>query len=163
MTDVSYRFIEAARAFQAALIVDDAETGAFARQVRDALSRLYAAAALLGPPTSPDTDDVAERAPREARGRLLREQLAARFGEHDAFVDVYDPSKLADEDVEPIERSLSSDLVEIDEDIAEAVALLEGDRVDALWDVQWAFENHWGQHAVACLRPLHQLVTYGVA
>lgn len=73
----------------------------------------------------------------------------------------YDPSRLADENVEPIERTLSSELVEIDEDLAEAIELLDEARADALWDVPWAFENHWGQHALACLRPLHQLVTYG--
>jgi hypothetical protein len=163
MPDVAHEFVAAARAFRAALLADDVEIGAFARQVRNALARVYLAAALLGPPRTPESDDVAAHAPREDAGRrALGERLKARFGEHDIFVDVYDPSRLVDEDVDPLQRSLSQELVEIDEDLAEALALFERNRVDALWDVQWAFENHWGQHALACLRPLHQLVTYGV-
>lgn len=153
-------FVYAARTFRAALVAD-LEAGAFAREVRNALARAYLAAALLGPPTVPESDRVLP--PRVGDSTALRETLKARFGEHDSFIDVYDPSRLADENAEPIERSLSSELVEIDEDLAEAVASLEEARVDALWDARWAFENHWGQHAVACLRPLHQIVSYGVA
>jgi len=158
-----HEFVSAAQAFRAALVADDVQAGAFARQVRNALARVYLAAALLGPPTVPENDDVANTPPREGDSAALREKLRARLGEHDSFIDVYDPSKLADENVEPIERSLSLELVEIDEDLAEAIASFEEARVDALWDVRWAFENHWGQHAVACLRPLHEIVTYGVA
>ena len=162
MPEVAHEFIAAARAFRAALVADDVEDGDFARQVRNALARVYLAAALLGPPTTAESDAGDDRAPRGDDGRELGERLAARFGEHDVFVEVYDPSRLVDEDVEPFERALSQELVEIDEDMAEAIALLDGDRADALWDVRWAFENHWGQHALACLRPLHQLATYGV-
>lgn len=163
MPEAEHEFLAAARAFRAALGADEVEDGAFARHVRDALARVYLAAALLGPPTTVESDDEADD--RVARGDdsgALREKLGARFGEHDVFVDVFDPSRLADEDVQPIERSLSQELVEIDEDVAEAIALLDEDRPDALWDVRWAFENHWGAHAHACLRPLHQMATYGV-
>jgi Domain of unknown function (DUF5063) len=162
MPEGAFEFIAAARAFRAALVADDVEDRAFARQLRNALARVYLAAALLGAPTTPVTDDVSDRAVRDRANRALGEKLKARFREHDVFVEVYDPSRLVDENVEPIERTLSSELVEIDEDMEEAIALLDEDRDDALWDVRWAFENHWGEHALACLRPLHQLATYGV-
>ena len=161
-TTLAHEFLAAARAFRAVLVPDDVEDGVFARHVRNSLARLYLAAALLGPPMTPKTDDVSDCAPRDDQSRALQEELEVRFGVHDVFVEVYDPSKLDDEDTKPFERSLSSELVEIDQDLAEAIAWLEENRPDALWDVRWAFENHWGQHALACLRPLHQLATYGV-
>ncbi|MDQ3067189.1 MAG: DUF5063 domain-containing protein [Actinomycetota bacterium] len=162
MRDAAPEFLAAARAFRAALVGDDVEDGAFARQVRNAVARVYFAAALLGPPTTTDGEDVPDRVPGDTGSSALRERLQARFGANDVFVDVYDPSRLVDEDVRPFERLLSCELVEIDEDMAEAIAWLGEDLGDALWDIRWAFENHWGQHALACLRPLHQLATYGV-
>ena len=161
MPDVAPGFLAAARSFRAVLVDDDVEDRAFARRVRNAVARVYVAAALLGPPTSVDSDDSGDPPPHAEESSVLRRKLEARFGEHDVFVEVYDPSRLVDEDVE-LERLLSSELVEIDEDLAEAIAWLEEGRADALWDIRWAFENHWGPHALSCLRPLHQLATYTV-
>lgn len=163
MDDVAAEFLRAARAFRAALTAENVEPNEFARRVRNALARVYLAGALLGPPAAPENDDhPPDRAPDRKASRLLQERLEARFGEHDVFVDVHDPTRLVDEDVKPLEHSLSGKLVEIDEDIADAIAWLEQDLPDALWDIRFAVENHWGQHAVACLRPLHQLAAYGV-
>ena len=160
MPDVAAEFLVTAHAFRAALAGDAADDKPFAREVRDALAGVYAAAALLGPPTTAEGEDSPDRQPGEYSA--LRDRLAARFGAHDVFVGVYDPSRLVDENTRPYERSLSSELAEIDEDLAEAIAWLEERGGDALWDVRWAFENHWGQHALACLRPLHQLATYSI-
>jgi hypothetical protein len=96
------------------------------------------------PAWTAETDDVSDRAVRDNASRALGKKLKARFREYDVFVEVYDPSRLADEDVEPIERTLSSELVEVDEDMAEAIALLDEDRADALWEVRWAFETTGG-------------------
>ena len=160
MPDVAYEFVAAAHAFRAALIADAVEDESFAREVRNAVARVYLAAALLGPPTTTE----GEGPPDRQRGdyHAVRKRLETRFGANDVFVEVFDPSRVVDENTRPYERSLSSELAEIDEDLAEAIAWLQEDRADALWDVRWAFENHWGQHALACLRPLHQLATYSV-
>jgi hypothetical protein len=163
MADVALEFIGAARAFRAALVAEEVPEHEFARRVRNALARIYLAAALLGPPTTVEGDDSpADRNGDRAASKALQQTLATRFGEYDVFVEVFDPSRLVDENVEPFERSLSSELVEIDEDLADAIEWLERDLPNALWDVRWAVENHWGQHALACLRPLHQMAVYGV-
>jgi hypothetical protein len=160
MGDATLDFLGAAREFRAVLREEDVPEREFARRVRNALARVYLAGALLGSPGAPETDDRPLDATRDrAESQELQARLEARFGEHDIFVDVYDPSRLMDEDVAPIEHSLSWGLVEIDEDLTDAIAWLDEGLPDALWDVRWAVENHWGQHAVACLRPLHQLVT----
>lgn len=160
MPEVATEFLAFARAFRAALIADAVEGESFAREVRDALARVYVAAALLGPPTTTEGEDPPDRPPSDYDAP--RERLAARFGANDVFVEVYDPSRLVDEDTRPFEHSLSSELAEIDEDIAEAISWLDESRAGGPWDVRWAFENHWGQHALACLRPLHQLATYSI-
>ena len=156
-------FLAAARAFRAALVSNDVERGEFARHIRNALARVYLAAALLGPPGAVEDDgDAPEQRPDAEESTALRERLKGRFREDNIFVEVYDPTGIDGESRKTDERSLSWELVEIDEDLAEAIGWLEQDAPNALWDVRWAFENHWGQHAVACLRPLHQLATYGV-
>ena len=161
--DVVSAFFEAALAFRSALASHDSDTPQLARQVRNALARVYLAAALLGPPGAVKTDDDAPSGrPDPSASRALWARLSARFGEHDHYVDVFDPSQLTDGDTKAMAGSITQDLVEIDEDLAEAIAWLEQDRPDVLWDVRWAFENHWGRHALACLRPLHQLAVYGV-
>lgn len=161
--DVVSAFVEAARAFRSTVATEDGESAQLARQVRNALARVYLAAALLGPPGAVETDDDAPGArPDPSASRALWAELSARFGEHDRYVDVFDPSQLTGDDATAIPGSITQDLVEIDDDLAEAIAWLEQGTPDALWNVRWAFENHWGRHALACLRPLHQLAVYGV-
>ncbi len=161
MADAANEFVAAARAFRAALVADAVEDNTFAREVRNAVARVYLAAALLGPPaTIEGVDDPPDRQSGDQYAICAR--LQTRFGGDDVFVDVNDPSRLVDEDTSPLERSLSWELAEIDNDLAEAITWFEDGHPDALWDACWAFENHWGQHAVSCLRPLHQLATYGV-
>jgi Domain of unknown function (DUF5063) len=163
MGDVAAEFLRAARAYRGALAAEDVPEREFARSVRNALSRVYLTAALLGPPTTVTSDaDPPGRRPADHASSALQERLEARFGEHDVFVYVFDPSRIVDEDTQPIEGTLSWQLVEIDEDLAESIAWLEEDAPDAAWHVRFAFEQHWGSHAVACLRPLHQMAVYGV-
>ena len=162
MADAALEFLAAARAYRTALVAADAPEREFARRVRNALARVYLAAALLGPPGAAESDDAPGQRADAGESRALRERLQARFGERDAFVDVLDPSGITGAGRAPHDRSLSQELVEIDEDLAEAIARLEQDAPDALWDARFAFEQHWGSHAVACLRPLHELATHGV-
>lgn len=163
MADAESEFLAAARAFRAGLVADDVEQGEFARQVRDALARVYLAAALLGPPRAVEADDdPPDAGPEPSESRALWGKLSARFGEHDLYIDVFDPSQLTGDDAKAMSGSITQDLVEIDDDLAEAIAWLEQDTPGVLWDIRWAFENHWGRHALACLRPLHQIAVYGV-
>ena len=160
---VASAFLDAARGFRSALASEETEGDEFARQVRNALARIYLAAALLGPPGAVQTrDDPPDVKPESSESQALWSKLSERLGEHDRYVDVFDPSQLTEDDAEATPGSIAQDLTEIDDDLAEAIAWLEQDTPGALWDVRWAFENHWGRHALACLRPLHQLAVYGV-
>jgi hypothetical protein len=161
MADATHELIAAARAFREALRGDAGEHE-FARQVRNTLARVYLAAALLGPPAEVELDEDPPDYVRREDSRGLEERLAARFGESNLFVDVYDPTGIDSEDAEACTRVLSAELIEIDEDLDRSIDWLEQHGARGLWDIRWSFENHWGQHALACLRPLHQLAVHGV-
>jgi hypothetical protein len=63
MADATLEFLAAAREFRKALAAD-VEQGEFARQVRNALARVYLAAALLGRPGAAEHDsDLPEQHP----------------------------------------------------------------------------------------------------
>ena len=158
-------FVEAARGFRGSLADGSpVERREYARLVRNAIARVYLAAAYLPSPGAVTSEEISSSVYDHAASATLRESIAARFADYDVFVDVWDPTGLTDEDRPPIERSLSQELVEIDDELANALRWLTDPEspADVLWDVAWAFENHWGTHAVAVLRPLHQIAVRGV-
>jgi hypothetical protein len=126
-----------------------------ARRLRNAVARVYLAAALLPRVDAGDSDLEPRRAPTAS---ALEAALRQRLGAADTFTDVWDPTEPDSSD--PIARTLSGELVEIYDDLGEALVLLDeaaAGRPDLLWDVWFAFETHWGKHAIDVLRPLHHL------
>jgi uncharacterized protein DUF5063 len=128
--EVVSAFLQAARAFRSALANDRSEKREFARRVRNAVARVYLAAASL-----PRGGGAAVTVDR-GHSRALEERIRARLGD----------------------ASLAQELAEIDDELARCVVWLEEPREpDALGDVWVAFEEHWGRHAVDVLRPLHHI------
>ena len=162
MSNVAAEFLAAARAFRAALVAEDVLEREFARQVRNALARVYLAAALLGPPTTVETNGEIDLERDVAPTLALSKRLADRLGEANHHTDVFDPTGITSDDLEPMPRSLSMDLSEIDADLAAAIGWLEQEAPDVQWQVRFDFEQHWGKHAIDALRPLHHLAVYGV-
>jgi Domain of unknown function (DUF5063) len=149
------RFTQAAREFGSALRNDESDLVEWTRATRNAVAQVYVAAAAL-PAGSVTTDDGPPgRAPS---GELeVAAELRTRLGSNDTYRLVWDATGAFGNDPEPIESSLSGELAEIDSDLHEALAWLEQPHADVLWDLRFAFEQHWGQHAVNVLRPLHVL------
>ena len=162
MDEAVSAFLEAARGFRSALASQEMETGEFARRLRNAVARVYLAAARLPRGGSVMTDDTPSLKADRAYSRALERSVRDRLGHADTFVDVWDPTD-RDRRAKPIERSLAEELVEIDEDLARSVSWLEEtQQPDALWHTWFAFEEHWGKHAVDVLRPLHHIARGGV-
>jgi hypothetical protein len=127
---------EAAQAFRAALASDREEKRESARRVRNAVARVYLAAASLPRGGSVPTDAGARTSLDQDYSRALAERIRARFGD----------------------ASLAQELAEIDGELARCAAWLEEPRdPDALREVWFSFEQRWGTHAVDVLRPLHQI------
>jgi len=87
----------------------------------------------------------------------LRTALAARLGEVDDYVEVFDPYK--DTTVTPYR--LSDDLSAVAADILHGLRHYRAGRpLEALWWWQFSYFNTWGNHAGAALRALHALVAH---
>jgi Domain of unknown function (DUF5063) len=162
ISDRVAEFQQAAEAYRAAVeAAKDSQPGApYARRLRNAVARVYLAAALLD---RPELDESADDPPAidTTRSRDLEAAVRSRFGSADEFLDVWDPTEPDARD--PIRRSLAQELVEIYEELGVALALLTTrDGRGGLWDIAESFEQHWGKHAVDVLRPLHHLTRLGV-
>lgn len=154
-------FVEAARGFRSAVANEEEGLDQFARRLRNAVARVYLAAARLPRGGSVTSDEIPDMTADRAYSHELEARIGARLGPADTFVDVWDPTERGR--TRPIQRSLAQELVEIDEDLARSVSWLEEPRPpDALWHVWFAFEEHWGKHAVDVLRPLHHIARGGV-
>ena len=75
------------------------------------------------------------------------------FGEHDEYWEVFDPYIEA----EALIGSLSDAVADVYADLARGLALWAADKRDAaVWQWRFAFEIHWGDHAIDALRALHR-------
>jgi Domain of unknown function (DUF5063) len=149
-------FLHAAREFCST--AESVSPATIVKELRASLTRAYLAALELSD-RDPPTLEVLEAPPQPGISPIT-EPLRAAFGDGDVFTVVFDATEPTDDD--PYESSLAQEVGEIYEDLKEAIALLEthGPTPDCVWDVKWAFENHWGLHAVHVLPALHQLARY---
>lgn len=111
------------------------ESAVFARSARNAVARAYLAAVFLpAGEITPDAPAEVDAVPREVG---LERRLAETLG--------------------PGGDALTTEPLEVDDELGHALALLESAAPEALWDVRFAFESHWGSRAVNVLRTLHRL------
>ena len=132
---------------------------ALCRRSFELLSRLIHLATLL-PNIEPDTiDPPQERVRHEEWGQIFGD-LAQRLGTADGYWMVFDPYDPHDHS--SIMTSLADDLADVYRDLKDSLA--QGDGAgpirDDLWNLKFAFETHWGQHAVDAVKALYG-VLYG--
>ena len=141
VADASPDFLAAAKAFRSALASEDElEPREFARAVRNAVARVYLAATMLPAAQLPASGVVAAQA--RQLSDVLEERMRARLADSDTLV--------------------AGGLVEIDCELAKAVARLEDGRPDALSEARFSFESRWATPALDVLQPLHELAKHGV-
>lgn len=167
------RFIARAREY-CALIEGSAERPreALAHDLHRLLPVLYAAALEL--PEAPeahfedtDADERAERhrekalAASEKRALLVR--LSAQFGPSwDKYRDVTDAYDIAA--TESDHGWLSDDLTDTFAELAQGLAAWDaGYQGQAVWELRFGFERHWGQHVLGALAAIRTLAErYGL-
>jgi hypothetical protein len=115
------------------------------RETRAQLLDLYAAAASLAHVETDDDGDIdAPTAPVPPK---------VDFGEHDEYWEVFDPYVEA----EPLVGSLSDNIADVYADLSRGLVLwMTGRHAAAVWEWQFGFESHWGDHAIDALRALHR-------
>ena len=140
-------------------------------QRKDFISRLqklfpllYLKAALLPEPDIELSDDAPEKFVSEEDYDFLLHKLGIKFGQFDAYYEVFDPS-MQYSDV-PLEATISENITDIYQDLKDFILAYRIGTLevmnDALWECRNNFERFWGQRLVNGLRAIHNLV-YGDA
>ena len=74
------------------------------------------------------------------------------FGQYDHYWEIFNPYHLD----EPLEASLSDDIIDIYRDIKRGLLLYEKNKdIEAIWQWRFNFDIHWGNHVVDAIRALH--------
>ena len=131
----------------------------FVKLVHGLLADLYRMGALL-PHVKPDSDNATQDRVSHEQWSKVCGEISAKLGDADVYWMVFDPADPTDKGA--IQNTLSNDLSNIYRDLrsglsADESAILSN---DALWELRFQFEHHWGEHAVSALTAMHSLL-YG--
>jgi hypothetical protein len=103
------------------------------------------------PNLEPDDEDVSDKVTAEQQ-----KSVCWRFSSLpiQGYWDVFDP--LITEGGEAVFNSLSDDLADIYRDIKEGLVLYDAGKLkDAVWEWQFNFKIHWGQHLTGAQRAIN--------
>ena len=110
------------------------------------------------------SDDTPEKFVSEEDYNFLLHKLEEKFGQFDAYQEVFDPSIQYSE--EALEASISENVTDIYQDLKDFILSYRIGTLevmnDALWECRNNFEQYWGQRLVNGLRAIHNLV-YGIS
>jgi hypothetical protein len=124
---------------------------------------LYLKAALLPEPDIEMSEDAPEKFVSEEDYNFILHKLEEKFGQFDAYHEVFDPS--IQYSAEPLEASISENIADVYQDLKDFILLYRIGTLDvmndALWECRNNFEQYWGQRLVNGLRALHNLI-YGI-
>ena len=142
--------------------VDQYQRKDFVTRLQKIFPLLYLKAALIPQPDLEMSDDIPEKFVNEDDYNFLLHKLEAKFGQFDAYYEVFDPSIHFTEAA--VEASISENIADIYQDLKDFILAYRIGTLevmnDALWECRNNFEQFWGQRLVNGLRALHQLV-YG--
>jgi hypothetical protein len=134
----------------------------FISRIQKIFTLLYLKAALLPEPDIEMTDDAPEKFVSEEDYNFILHKLEIKFGQFDAYHEVFDPSMQYSDMA--IEASISENITDIYQDLKDFILSYRIGTLevmnDALWECRNNFEQYWGQKLVNGLRAIHNLV-YG--
>lgn len=127
---------------------------AFLRKLLRLLPTLIAAGASL-PDVRPETEHPLDRVVAQEQWSALYESLGKKFGKHNLYWQVYDPTK----EEKPTPSSLADDLADIYCDLKSGLVALEKkiSKREVVWQWRFGFSYHWGAHATDALRAIYRL------
>ena len=91
---------------------------------------------------------------------LIYDSLLHKIKKWDNYLEMFDPYKRREKI--PVHGSLSDDLADIYRDVQSG--LNEWDKIpapqklDIIWEWEYSFETHWGEHATSAIRALYWLL-----
>ncbi|HLW39583.1 MAG TPA: DUF5063 domain-containing protein [Brumimicrobium sp.] len=154
-------FLNAARQFVALLEGDNLDMERFYKKSHTTLSELYRTALKL------ETVELIYSEPESKFEeidkdtlRKLNEQLVSLFGENCFYWKVFDP--IHSKEKEPVQGWLVDDFADIYSELKEELTKIDQIGTDeaiedALWQLKFGFNHHWGNHCIDAMRALHYL------
>ncbi len=144
--------------------VDQFQRKDFITRLQKLFPLLYLKAALLPEPDVEMSEDAPEKFVSEEDYNFILQKLQAKFGQFDAYYEVFDPS--IQYSAEPLEASISENITDVYQDLKDFILSYRIGTLevmnDALGECRNNFEQYWGQRLVNGLRAIHNLV-YGSA
>lgn len=124
------------------------------RRMSTILPELYTGASNL-PPTKIVSDEVRRSYHDTDEWMNLFHSLQRKLGSWDVYWYVFDPIHEKD----AITQCLGDDLADIYYELEDYFQGLADDATleDAVWEVRFGFESHWGHHLTSALRVVHEL------
>ena len=140
--------------------VDQFQRKDFITRVQKLFPLLYLKTALLPEPDIEMSDDVPEKFVSEEDYNFILHKLEAKFGQFDAYHEVFDPSMQYSDLA--LEASISENITDVYQDLKDFILAYRIGTLevmnDALWECRNNFEQYWGQRLVNGLRAIHSLV-----
>ena len=142
--------------------VDQFRRKDFITRVQKLFPLLYLKAALLPESDIEMSEDAPEKFVSEEDYHFLLHKLELKFGQFDAYQEVFDPSMQYSEVA--LEASISENITDVYQDLKDFILAYRIGTLevmnDALWECRNNFEQYWGQRLVNGLRAIHNLI-YG--
>lgn len=147
-------FANAAAAFELWLLAGTDEGAEAARACLIRLLELYRAGLHLPSDRSLDADE-SQCVERFSDQEWRRAFDAAKRLPLDLYSKVFDPAEVPAE--APVVGSLADDLADVYRDVVTGLREYDrGNRAEAIWQWSFCLRTHWGAHATAAIRALHE-------
>ena len=144
--------------------VDQFQRKDFIIRVQKLFPLLYLKAALLPEPDINMSEDAPGKFVSEEDYNFILHKLESKFGQFDAYHEVFDPSMQYSEIA--LEASISENIADVYQDLKDFILAYRIGTLevmnDALWECRNNYEQYWGQRLVNGLRAIHNLV-YGIS
>jgi hypothetical protein len=157
--DETKPFLRAARRYCSFIETTTKSDTEFLEELEGVLLDLYKTATTLRSPTLLHEKDFEHEVSTDGLDSILH-RIGARIGGNSVYWEVFEPFDHDNHD--PVCGDLVDDLGDIYRDIKRALVIFDLDTAaakdDAMWQLKFGFENHWGRHALGALMAIHHLL-----
>jgi hypothetical protein len=134
----------------------------FLEELEGVLLDLYTTGTTLRWPTLHHQRDFEDELSKDDLDSILH-RIGARISSNCLYWEVFDP--FDHDDHEPVCGDLVDDLGDIYQDIKRALMIFDLDteaaKEEAIWQLKFGFDNHWGRHPIGALMAVHHLLRRG--
>jgi hypothetical protein len=153
MTEAVVRFAREAAMFRRWALHSAEKDEVAARQALLHISALYRAALLLPPSRGPEDSGADDSFTVEHKEWKAVYAASSRLP-FQYYSEIFDPLPVPPE--EPVVGDLADGIADIYRDVVTGLCMYgAGKEDDALWEWDFNFAHHWGEHATAAMRAIH--------